>query len=265
MNIYLKELKGRYKSFIGWSFGMLFMIAAGMNKYGAFEKSGQNINELFAGLPKGLAAVFGIGQIDILSASGYFSLLFLYLIVMAAIHAALIGSRIIAEEEIDRTAEFLYVKPITRVKIITLKLAAALTYIIALNLVTLSLCVSIVGAYNKGESATSLILLMMAGMFIAQLLFMSVGATAAAVLKKPKLAAPVATSYLFAGFFLYLWLEITDKLPSLKYLTPFKYFDGKVIVKESKLDPVYIAISAATIIVMLAVTYVFYRKKDLSI
>jgi len=265
MNIFLRELRAHRRSLIYWSIGMLFMIWAGMTKFGAYEKSGQPVNELFKGLPKGLAAVFGVGNIDLTKAVGFYAILFLYLIVMASIHASLLGAGILADEERDKTAEFLYTKPISRAKVITEKLLAALTLITMLNIVTLLSSIFIVDSYNKRASVNKEIILMMIGMFVVQIIFISIGMAAAAVVRKPKRAAVAVSTIMFSTFFLSLWLDMTEKLPWLKYFTPFKYFDGKEIVNNIKLDPVYIVISVGIIIFMICLTYVFYQKRDLSI
>jgi ABC-2 type transport system permease protein len=264
MNIFWRELKARRKSIVFWSIGMFFMVWAGMQKFAGFEKSGQAA-EVFKAFPKGVAAAFGLSNIDVNTALGWFAMLFMYLVVLAAIHASLLGAGVLAEEEQDKTAEFLYAKPISRTRAITGKFLAALILVFLLNIVTLLSSIAMVGVFNKGPSINKEILLMMIGMFVIQLIFVSIGMAAAAIVRKPKYAAPAASAIMFATFFLSLWLDITDKLPNLKYLTPFKYFDAKVIAKEAALDPVFIAISFVIIGVMVALTYVFYEKRDLSI
>lgn len=243
---------------------MFLMVAAGMNKFAGFTKSGQAA-AVFKAFPKGLAAAFGLSNIDVNTALGWFAMLFMYLIVLAAIHSSLLGAGILAEEEQDKTAEFLYTKPISRVKAITDKLLAALTLVFLLNIATLLSSIVMVRAVSKGPSINKEIALMMAGMFVVQIIFMVIGTAAAAIFKKPKYAAPAASAIMFATFFLSLWLDITEKLPWLKYLTPFKYFDAKVIANHAKFDPVFIVISIGIIAAMLAATYVFYQKRDLSV
>ncbi|MDI6816449.1 MAG: ABC transporter permease subunit [Actinomycetota bacterium] len=264
MNIVLRELKAHRKSLIAWSVGMVFLILAGMTKYSGFANSGQSANDLFKGLP-GLAAAFGIESVDLTQAIGFYSVLFLYILVMTAIHGSLLGAEIISKEEQEKTAEFLFSKPVTRTQVVTSKLFAALVNLLALNLVTLVASVIMVGAYNTGESVTPVILLLMVGLFFVQLIFLSIGIAAAGISKKPKLAAPVATGLLLAAFFLSLWLDITKKYPGLKYLTPFKYFEGRVIINHNSLDPLYVAISLGIVAVMLLAAYLRYNSRDLSV
>ena len=136
MNIFLKEMKSHRKSLIFWSIGVFLMVASGMVKYESLSSSGQPMNEMLAGMPKSMLALLGIGDFDISTATGYYGLLFIYLLLMATIHAAMLGATIIAKEERDKTSEFLFVKPVSRNRVITAKLLAAFVNILILNLVT---------------------------------------------------------------------------------------------------------------------------------
>jgi ABC-2 type transport system permease protein len=263
MTVFKKEIKTHWKSLMWWSIGMMFMIYAGMAKYSAYAKSGQEVNDVFKTMPKAMMAVFGVGDVDLTTAMGFFSILMLYLFVMGAIHASLLGAGVLTEEELDRTAEFLYAKPISRSRVVTEKLFAALFNVVVLNLVTLVLSLLIVEGYNNGPSAVKGVVLMIIGLLFAQLIFMSIGMAAASILRNPKLAASAASGLMFGAYFLNVWLDISDKLAWLKYLTPFKYFDAKEIANTVKLDPVMIALSVALISLMVALTYVFYRRRDL--
>lgn len=264
MNIYLRELKARRKSIIFWAIGVFFLMAASMNKYAGFKKSGQTA-KIFAAFPKGVAAAFGLSNIDINTALGWFTLAFMYLAVLVAIHAVLLGAGILAEEEQDKTAEFLFAKPISRAKVVTEKLLAALTLVIFLNIATLLSSIVSVASVNRGVYYGKELLLSMAGMFMIQIIFLSLGSAAAAVVRKPKNAGAAASAIMFATFFLSMWLDITEKLPWLKYFTPFKYFDAKVFANHAKFDYVFLVISAGIIAAMLAVTYVMYKARDLSV
>lgn len=265
MNIFLKELKSHRKSLIFWSIGVFLMVVSGMAKYAAYSGSGQSINALVANMPKSLQAVMGFSDVDLSKAGGYFTVLYLYLLLMALIHAAMLGATIFAKEERDKTSEFLFVKPVSRNTIITAKLLAALVNIIIFNLVTLISSIVLVAQYNKGASVSGDIAVLMAGMFILQLLFMVIGSALAAVKKKPKTAASWATGILLLTYMLSIIVDLNDKASGLKYFTPFKYFQAKNIMFGGGLDGNYILLSAVFIIVLTIVTYVFYKKRDLNV
>ncbi|RJQ31730.1 MAG: ABC transporter [Actinobacteria bacterium] len=265
MNIFLQELKANRKALFFWCFGMILMVSSGMAKYGGYKASGQSVNQLISTLPKAVRAILGFGELDLSKASGYFGVLFIYLIILATIHAALLGADIISKEERDKTSEFLFVKPISRLKIITSKLLAALFNVVVLNIITLLSSVAIVDYYNKGPSVNTEIYILMLAMFLLQLIFLAIGIVMAAISKNPRVATTKATSILLATFILSVIIDLSSKIEKLKYLTPFKYFEAKDLIKNLELDPVFVFLSLIIIIFLTCSTYLFYQRRDLSI
>jgi ABC-2 type transport system permease protein len=240
------------------------MIISSIGKYSAYVESGQSINEIFDKIPDTIKAVLGMGNFDLTTAGGFYGMLFLYLVLMAAIHASLLGANIIAKEERDKTTEFLLVKPVSRYGIITSKLLAALFNVVVFNIVTLLLSIAIMGKYAEGESITGEIIMLMGGMFILQLMFLTIGTGIAAASKQPKSAASIATVVMLVSFILSSAISMTDSIEFLKYFTPFKYFEAEKIMNEG-FEPVFVILSVIIIAVMSFVTYVFYKKRDLKV
>ncbi len=265
MNVFVREMKAHRKSLIFWCLGMLFMIIGGMGKYSYYSESGQSMTELIASIPKTLRAILGFGDFDVTKASGFYGMLFLYLLIMVTIHASMLGANIIAKEERDKTTEFLMVKPVSRSRIITEKLLAALTNVLILNLVTLSLSISIVGKYSHGEDITGDILILMAGAFILQVMFLFIGTGIASISKNPKSSASIATTVLLIAFILSIVTDMNSNLEGLKYITPFKYFNAAHMMYGGGFDPVFVFLSFVIIAAMVCVTYVFYKKRDLNV
>jgi ABC-2 type transport system permease protein len=265
MNIFIREMKAHRKSLIIWSIGMLFMIISGMGKYSSYSGSGQSVTELFDKMPKSLKAVLGFGGFDVTKASGFYGMLFLYLVIMVTIHAVMLGANIISKEERDKTTEFLMVKPVSRTRIITSKLLAALANIVVINIVTLFLSISIVGKYSKGEAIAGDIQILMVGMFILQLLFLFIGTAIASFSKNPKISNSIATTVLLVTFLISVVTDLNSNLEVLKYVTPFKYFVAEKIMYGGGLDPVFVILSFVIIAVMVYGTYVFYKKRDLKV
>lgn len=265
MNIFIREMRAHRKSLIIWSLGVLFMVVSGMGKYSAYTaEGGKNMNELLAQMPKSVATIFGIGSLDLSKPSGYFGVLFLYIALMTTIHAVMLGANIISKEERDKTSEFLFVKPAARYLIITSKLLAALVNIIILNIITLISSIVIIGKYTK-ENITSDIVVLMVGMFILQLLFMFIGTGLAAISRNPKTATGAATGIVLSTYILSIVIDLNDKLVNLKYITPFKYFEAKNLLKDGGVDPVFVILSGLIIVGLVSVTYVFFNKRDLNI
>lgn len=265
MNIFSREIKAHRKALIIWCIGVIFMVAGGMGKFSGMSQAGQSVNELFKDMPKSIQVIFGMADFDLSKASGFYGILYLYLSVMAAIHALLIGTDIIVKEERDKTSEFLMVKPISRRKIITFKLIAAFVNIVIFNLVTLAASIAIVGKLSNEENINQNIIILMFGMFMLQMIFMFLGAAIGAINKNSKLAGSLGMGMLMFTFILSMIIDLNKKIQSLKFITPFKYFEAKNLMYGQKIDIVYLIISIFIIVFSITIAYIFYNKRDLNI
>lgn len=265
MNVFLRELRANWKALFWWSFGMVLMIYAGMAKYTAYVDSGQNITDLMNQIPATLRAALGFGGLDVMKASGFYGMLYLYVLLMVTIHAALLGATILAKEERDHTSEFLMTKPASRRRIVTGKLLAAVVNVVVLNLVCLGLSIVVVEQYAHGENLTPDILLLMGAMLIVQLVFLFLGSAIAAVWKRPKAAASAATTIMLTTYVVSIVVDVNENLGFLRYLTPFKWFQAAPIMQDQAYQPVYLVIAAVVAVACVVATYVGYERRDLTI
>lgn len=263
MNIFLRELKANRKSLIIWSVCMFLLVLSGMGKYTAYS-SGTNI-DVFSEMPYTLKALLGFGSLDVTTISGFFAFLFSYLAITVAIHAALLGSGIIAKEERDKTTEFLMVKPVSRYSIITFKLLAALVNVLIVNLVTMFSSIAMVSAYNKGKDITGEVVMFLLGMFIIQLIFLSIGAFISGLIRKPKATGSISTGILMGAYVISKITDLTDRVNALNVLSPFKYFSYQDILDGKGLNLVNVALSILLVAAFSVLTYLFYRKRDLNV
>ncbi|MFJ7736325.1 ABC transporter permease subunit [Lysinibacillus sp. NPDC097287] len=265
MNIFLREMSAYRKSLIFWCIGVIFLIGSGMAKFEGMASSGQSMNDIMMAMPKSLQAIMGTGTLDVSKVSGYFGVLYIYLLLMATIHAAMLGATIIAKEERDKTAEFLFVKPVSRSKIISVKLLVASVNIVLFNIVAGGSSIYLVGKYNEGASVTGDIIYAMIGMLLLQVLFLLIGSAIAAVSKRPKIAVSLSTGILLVTYIVSIAIDLNEKLAFLKYFTPFKYFEAKVVMNGEGLDTIFVLLSLSLIAVLLMITFLFYRKRDLNV
>ncbi len=265
MNVFIREIKANLKSLFFWSIGVLAVIAGGMGKYAGFESSGQDIGAMFSQFPKELLAIFGVGNLDLSTAAGFYGVIYIYLLIMAGIHAAMLGANILAKEERDKTSEFLFVKPISRQGIITAKVMAGLVNVLLFNILSLLMSIGIAAKTAAEENLNGDILMLMAGMLFFQLIFLFIGTAMAALSPKPRAAASGAAGLLLGSYLIYALIQVSGKLDGLKYLSPFKYFEAEIIMASKSLDVFFIVLSLAISGICLAMTYARYTRKDLSV
>lgn len=263
MNIFKRELRANLKSLIIWSLSMIFLVYTSMLKYASFAKTGQNIDDLFKQFPSSIRSLFGIGEFDITTALGYYCMCYFYFLLLAGIHAVMLGCTIISKEERDKTADFLFTKPVLRSKIIIAKFASVIVNLIIFNLITLFSSIVFVSIYNKGKPITYEILKLMLALFFIQLIFASLGSFIASVVKNMNKATGLSTSILLATFMLSVSIDLYSKIEFLKYATPFRYFTAKDIVKHNGYDPKFVLLSFSLISIFIILTYLSINKRDI--
>jgi ABC-2 type transport system permease protein len=243
---------------------MFGLIGSSIAKFAAYSGNGQSIADLLKGFPKSFQILFGLNGFDMTTVQGYVGVTFMYIALMATIHAVLLGSGIISKEERDKTSEFLLSKPISRTKVITAKLLAGVFNIGVLNLATYFSLIYFTGIFNKGDVPSTYIGLLAIGLLFMQMIFFFLGAVVAAVVKRPKSAGSMASAVLLGTFILMFFINLNSSLDNLKYLTPFKYFDAKDILASNSVSGVYIIITVVLVTVMIFTTYIAYNRRDLS-
>lgn len=264
-NLYFKELKSNWKSILFWSLGVVVFLLIGMSKYQGFVNAGQPIDQVFSDLPEAFGAVFGLNTIDLTQASGYYAVTVLYVSILLAVQAVLFGAGIMAKEETDKTAEFLYSRPITRTEGIATKSLFAVSVILILNIITTIATIIIVGAFTEEPSITRDILFLAPAVFFIQAMFLFIGLAFASIMKKPKRSRMLASAVLLVAFVFSTAVDISDKYDFLRYFSPFKYFDAKEIFLAGHYNIGYIIIALVFMAVIFLISKIAFKKRDLDI
>jgi ABC-2 type transport system permease protein len=216
-------------------------------------------------MPPALLAAFNIGAFNLTTLNGFFGLMFTYFALLLSIAAAMWGSDIISKEERDKTVEFALTLPVTRARLVTAKTLAALVNCIGLLLITWAASLVSAAQYQPESEFFSFLALCMLALFIMQLIFLAIGIFLGCAMKRYKRASSVAVSLLLGTYFLSVISGLHKDLDFLKYLSPFKYFDAGLLLRESRLDLTFVGLSLAIILVSMVGAYVSYARRDLYI
>ncbi|XFA98570.1 ABC transporter permease subunit [Candidatus Izemoplasma sp. B36] len=262
MNIILHELKSNLKGFIIWavSLGLLFWVASFEYEFMANSQEIAAAMESFDFLFEALAGT----MVDITTPEGYLSLVSIYIYLPLAIYSGLLGSNIIAKEERDKTAEYLFTLPVKREKVILNKLVVALFYTVIINVVLLTITYFAFGQLGTSSSYNAFVFNMALGVLLTQLIFMGLGMAVSAILEQYKKAGSITIGILMGTFMLSILIGLTDKIDFMKYFTPFKYFSVDLML-EGDFKLIFIIIAFVLIIGSISSVFYFYKKRDLFI
>lgn len=264
MNIFAHELKAFRKSTIIWSSSIVVLVALMLSIYPSFMKDVEQLKQLLATLPEVILQAVGL-QIDTFtSILGFYSYIFTYVLLCGAIQATNLGLSIMSKEIREKTADFLLSKPVSRQRVFTAKLLAALTSIVMTNIVYLLVSSIVVSLVAQSEYNHQSLLLISLSLLLVQLIFFALGIIISVIVSKIRSVLPLSLAIVF-GFFVVGLFSSAIGDEALRYLTPFKYFDANYIMLHTSYELAYLFVGIGITVVSLIVSYIIYLKKDIHV
>jgi beta-exotoxin I transport system permease protein len=262
MNVFLREIRAYRKSTLIWAAslgGLVLMFMGGMLP--AFTRDVEASKNLIGQLPEAVRAAFNIQVATFFTVYGFYGYLLNFATVAGAIMAMNLGTGVISKEVSGKTADFLLSKPITRPKVITAKLTAALVAILFTSAVfaVVGYFASLAASDTPVDAKT--FFLMSLTFFLIQLLFLALGAFFAVILPKVKSVIAVTLPTVFAFFIIGTLGEVLGQ-DKVRYLSPFRFYDTTYIIKNVSLEGTYLIFEAVLVVVAIVAVYVIYARKD---
>lgn len=262
MNVFWQELKSHLLSLIIWCVSMIGFLFMCMVKFDTLAKGGAETEKLIAQFPHTLQVVFGMNGLDIATISGYFGICFIFIMILVAVHAGLLGVNVLAREAQTKTTEFLYTKPVPRSRVITAKLCAGLVQLMILWAATYIGSVWSISSVSTMHGFTADLAVFMAATALIQLTFFAFGMLFAAVSKSPYSPARWMAGLVFATYILSVVAQF-EHYGWLRYISLFSYFNAVDILQAGALKQAYVVVCVVVVPAAFSATYRAYRRRDL--
>jgi len=262
MNVFLHELKSYRKSTIVWAISIALMTIFFLSLYPSFSSNASLVKKILEGYPEPVRKAFGISIDDITNFLGFYSYVFSYVVLCGAIQAMNYGISAISKEIKLKTADFLMTKPVRRDEILTSKLFASLISLIITDIIYLVTAFITAESVAKESFNIKLFFMISVTLFFVEVIFMSIGVLISAVVGKIKSTISLSLGVVFT-FYIIGMLQATLNDKTMKYITPFKYFDAGYIIKNSSYDMTFVIIFLFIVIVSILLSYVFFFKRDI--
>jgi len=263
MNVYLFELRRIWKSAVSWSAILLALLIVLMAVvYPMYYSARAEVEAALAGFPPQFAAAFvGVSLDRIFSYGGFYAFGYLYLSLLGAIMAAVLGLDLFAREKRAKCTDFLMTKPMRRIHLFAAKALAGLTALILTNALFLLVSFLLYRAQEQGTLQPGRAVLASGALFFTQLVIFAVSACIAAYAKKIRSTSGGAMAIGFGGFILTALHSILEE-DALRYIAPYKYFDVSLAFSEGRFETPYVVTAAAVTISLLFLSAVKYCTSD---
>ncbi|MFV0499516.1 MAG: ABC transporter permease subunit [Bacilli bacterium] len=253
--MYKFYLKRKIKSILIWMTILIAFTIGALSKFESFANDTQATEQLLNSFPKVIMIVYGMNDIDITQIEGYYAMIYQYITIILGVYGAILGSKIIYEEEDLKTSEFIFTKPIKRAKLYLNKILCSITVLIILNLI--SICINYLYIKNN-YFIFDLFYLLSFLQFIICLFSLSLGLMFS-TLKYNKYGTILSAGFITLFFILKVYAEIKEL--NFSYFSIFYAFSYNNISNNFSL--IYVLYYMILTIILILIGKVLLQKKDL--
>ena len=260
MTLLKHELKQGSKTLAIWTASIGFLVAICLFLFPEMKGEMDSVSDMFASMGS-FTAAFGMDRLNFGTLIGFYAVECGNILGLGgAFFASLIAVSALAKEEKERTAEFLLSHPVSRVSVISSKLAALVIQIVVMNAVIFALSAACIAAIGE-EPAWKEICLLHLAYFLLQLELAGICFGISAFLRRGSLGIGLGIAAMM--YFLNIIANISEKAEFLKLITPFGYAEGADIVSNGSLDGKLVLIGMAFALIGVAAAYWWYSRKDI--
>ena len=254
------NLKTTKKQIIGWMIAMfslmfLYMILFPSVKDMAQVKMEAMPEELMQFM--GVDSFAGMGNYD-----EYFAMIYNLILIAISVFATIFASNIIANEEKNKTLEFLYALKVSRLEIFLSKLLTAFIGVLAV-VSSAAIATIICGLINGGETFNLTdTMMMIKGSGQIPFVYMAIGLLLAGITTKLATAGLASIVVIFSYVLGFLSTMVSENLEWIVWFSPFEKLNPKLVVELNSEVMTAMGLYSAIMIIAIVVGGIFYNKRD---
>ncbi len=261
MVLLLKTARDHWRSYLIWTLGLLAMVGVQLSVYPTVRSSAAGLSTFLDNYPEALKQIFRME--DYTSGAGFLSTeLFSMMLPLIFISiGASWGANASAQEEERRTADILLTLPISRVRILSIKITTAiLSQVLLATTLVLSLAIGI-RFVDLSLGTTKIIAGALTGALLG-ILFNAVATFLGAAWGKRSIALGGAIGLAIAGFLFFSLAPLVDTFERITPINPFQWTLGSRPLFEG-IDVGYTMFSLVLALALYVASLVVFRRRDI--
>lgn len=260
MTLIKHELKQGWKSLLIWTISIGFFVAICVFMYPEMESEMEGVNDMFSSMGS-FTAAFGMDRLNFGTLIGFYAVECGNILGLGgAFFAALLGINALAKEEKERTAEYLLTHPVSRICIITGKLASVVLQILIMSIAIFILAIMSIAVIGEDIPWNEIGLLHLS-YFLVQIELACICFGISSFMRHGGLGIGLGIATVM--YFLNIVANISENAEFLKYITPFGYAEGADLIADMSLDAGKVIFGMAFAIIGIILAYVKYSRKDI--
>lgn len=260
MTLVRHELRQGWKLLAVWTAVIGFFVMVCVFLFPEMKAEMEGVSKMFSAMGA-FTAAFGMDRLNFGTLTGFYAVECGNILgIGGAFFAALMAVNVLMKEEKDRTAEFLLAHPVSRVRLVTEKLAALLIQLIIMNGIIFAVSTSSMMIIGENIPWKEMAMLHLA-YFLVQVELSGICFGISAFLRRGSLGIGIGIAAVL--YFLNLIANLSDQAEFLKYITPFGFADGADIIADGSLNGKMVLLGMAVALAGIGAAYGKYTRKDI--
>lgn len=261
MILLLKTARDHWRSYCIWTFGLVAMVVLQLSVYPTVRSSAAGLATFLDNYPEALKQIFRME--DYTSGAGFLSTeLFSMMLPLIFISiGASWGANATAQEEERRTADILLTLPISRERILSIKIITAVLAQVLLALVTVLTLAIGIRFVDLSLGLSKIIAGALTGALLG-ILFNAIAIFLGAAWGKRSIALGGAIGLAIAGFLFFSLAPLVNTFERITPINPFQWTLGSRPLFNG-FDAGYTAVSLALSLVLYGASLVVFRRRDI--
>lgn len=261
MNIFRHELKQNRNATVAWTLALVAVAAMYISIFQTIADSPE-IADIMKNFPSAFKKTFGLTEDFLTVFPGLYAVVLNLVLLAGSVQAMNLGTGITSKEVRDKTADFLLTRPVSRSSVMRQKLLSVLLLILATNAVFMVADWGLIQYFVEDPFRFRTFIVSTLSLFLVQLFFLAFGFMLGAVLPRIKSVIAVSLPVVFGFYVLGLFDTIVGR-EKIKFMTPFKFFDLRLLTAGQGYEKLMLLYLAALVIVALATSFVVFQRKDI--
>lgn len=262
MNILKQELRMGRKTLIVWCIALIGVLSLFMLLYPSIASQLEDFQKVFESFPIEFQQAFGVADLELASILSFYQFALMYVLLAGAIQAMNMGVSVISAEVREKTGDFLFVKPVSRNRVVSMKILAVLVQILITNAVVFTASLILITLLSTDSYDVELFALFTLSLLFIQIFFASLGLFVSVFLRRIRTVLPISMGVVFIFYIIHL-LNETLKDEKLGLISPFDYFNLSDISKNMNYDSLYLLLWFVLVGVFIFLTFKLFARKDL--
>lgn len=262
MNILKQELRMARTTLVIWCIALIGVLSLFMLLYPSISGQLEEFQKVFESFPLEFQQAFGVADLELASILSFYQFALMYVLLAGAIQAMNMGVSIISVEVREKTGDFLFVKPVSRNRVVSMKILAVLVQILITNTIFFTAALILVTLLSTTSYNVKLFTLVTLSLLFIQIFFASLGLFVSVFLRRIRTVLPISMGVVFIFYIIHL-LNETLKDEKLGLVSPFDYFNLSEISKNMNYDSLNLLLWFVLVGVFIFLTFKLFARKDL--